>query len=401
MTESGWPLAGVRVLDLTQYVAGPYCTQVLADLGATVLKIERPGTGDVYRVQGPVFLNGESVSFLTLNRGKRSLALDLRADRQALEVLLGKADVVVENMRPGTLTKYELDGPAVRRRHPRIIYCSISGFGQAGPLAAQGGYDLTVQALSGLLYLTGHPGAPPAKIPVAALDFGSGLYAALGILAALRHRDTTGAGDWVQTSILETALAWLSMHIGTAHAEGRQPEPLGTRSPFFAPYEAYRTADSYIVVVGTGGKAAWERLCDALGLPQLVSDARFARNSDRVRNAEALREEIEAVLRSRPTGHWEATFAAAEIPYAPVQRLDQVLGSEQVKELGSIDTLEHPTAGRVPIVRLPITFSDARSTTTSPPPRLGEGGDLGWDDEPGSGPTVASTSANRADRRAP
>lgn len=381
MSPSRWPLEGVRVLDFTQYVAGPYCTQVLADLGATVLKIERPGSGDVYRTQGPVFLNGESVSFLTLNRGKRSLALDLGTTdgRAALEPLLGKADVLVENMRPGTLAKYELDEQSVRNRHPRLVYASISGFGQSGPLALQGGYDLTVQALSGLLHLTGHPGGPPAKIPVAALDFGSGLYAAIGILAALRQRETTNAGQWVQTSILETALAWLSMHISTAQVDGREPEPLGTRSPFFAPYEAYRTADGYLVVVGTGGKAAWQRLCGVLGLERLVEDPRFVENSDRVRNAEALREELESVLSTRPTAIWEQELARVEVPYAPVQRLEQVLRSEQVQALGSVTTLEHPVAGTMPIVRLPLRFSDADSTATTPPPRLGEGGERGLD----------------------
>jgi crotonobetainyl-CoA:carnitine CoA-transferase CaiB-like acyl-CoA transferase len=381
-----WPLEDVRVLDLTQYVAGPYCTQVLADLGATVLKIERPGRGDVYRSQGPVFLNGESVSFLTLNRGKRSLPLDLETDRQALEVLLGKADVLVENMRPGTLAKFGLDAASVRARCPRIVYCSISGFGQTGPLAQQGGYDLTLQALSGLLHMTGHPDTPPAKIPVAALDFGSGLYAAVGILSALRLREATNAGQWVQTSILETALAWLSMHIGTAFADGGEPGPLGTRSPFFAPYEAYRTADGYIVVVGTGGKAAWQRLCRVLGLEQLVDDDRFAENSDRVKNADALQEALESVLRTRPTGHWERELAAAEVPYAPVQRLGQALRSEQVQALGSVATIEHPVAGKMPIVRLPVSFSDAASTATTPPPRLGEGGELGFEPSIGGSP---------------
>jgi crotonobetainyl-CoA:carnitine CoA-transferase CaiB-like acyl-CoA transferase len=380
MTPTRFPLEGLRVLDFTQYVAGPYCTQVLADLGATVLKIERPGSGDVYRAQGPVFLNGESVSFLTLNRGKRSMPLDLGAadDRAALERLLEQADVLVENMRPGTLAKYELDEASVRRRHPQVVYASISGFGQVGPMAGQGGYDLTVQALSGLLHLTGHPGAPPAKIPVAALDFGSGLYAAIGILAALRDRDRTGRGQWTHTSILETALAWLSMHIATTDVTGVEPEPGGTRSPFFAPYEAYRTSDGYVVVVGTGGRAAWERLCALLGLQRLVADPRFAENGDRVRNAEQLREELEAVLATRPTAHWERELARAEIPYAPVQRLKQVLGSEQVRALGSVTTLDHPVAGPMPIVRLPIRFSDAASTAVTPPPRLGEGAELGW-----------------------
>ncbi|HLB04334.1 MAG TPA: CoA transferase, partial [Gaiellaceae bacterium] len=222
-----YPLTGIRVLDLTQYVAGPYCTQVLADLGAAVLKVERPGVGDVYRRQGPVFVAGESASFLTLNRGKRSVELDLGSvgDRERIDALLVEADVLVENMRPRALEKFGLDYPSLAKLHPRLIYCSISAFGQEGPLAGEGGYDTTVQALSGLMAMTGHPGGPPAKIPVAALDFGSALYGVIGIQAALAHRERTGRGQWVQTSLLETALAWLSMHIVTFLLGGEEPGP--------------------------------------------------------------------------------------------------------------------------------------------------------------------------------
>jgi formyl-CoA transferase/CoA:oxalate CoA-transferase len=367
-----YPLEGIRVLDLTQYVSGPYCTQVLADLGATVLKVERPGKGDVYRGQGPVFLNGESVSFLTLNRGKRSVALDLRAeaDRARLLELAGQADVLVENMKPGTLARYGLDYASLAEAHPRLVYCSISGFGQQGPLAARGAYDLTIQALSGVMAITGHPGAPPAKVPVAALDFGSALYGVIGVLAALRDRDRTGRGQWVQTSLMETGLAWLSMHIATYLAGGEPPEPMGTRSPFFAPYEAYATADGHLVVVGTGGASGWSSFCAALGLERLEHDPRFAENSDRVANAELLREEVEAVMRRQPTAHWEARLAEAGVPHAPVQRLDEVLASDQVDALGSVTTLDHPVAGEVPIVRLPVTFSAAASTAGDPPPPL-------------------------------
>ena len=368
------PLEGVAVLDLTQYVAGPYCTQVLADLGATVVKVERPGRGDIYREQGPVFLNGQSASFLTLNRGKRSVQLDIQSDgdRPALEELIGQADVLVENMRPGAMARRGLAYGDLRERFPRLIYCSISAFGQNGPIASQGGYDLTVQALSGIMAITGHPGQPPAKVPVAALDFGSALYAVIGVLSALREREFTGTGQWVQTSILETGLAWLSMHISTFLIDGKEPEPLGTRSPFFAPYEAYRTADRYLVVVGTGGTAAWRDLCEGIGVPELIDDPRFAANSDRVANADALREELERVLVTAGSAHWVQTLAAAGVPCAPVQRLSEVLESEQVKALKALDTVKHPTAGEVPIVRLPIHMTNARTTATEAPPLLGQ-----------------------------
>ena len=368
-----YPLTGIRVLDLTQYVAGPYCTQVLADLGAAVLKVERPGVGDVYRRQGPVFVAGESASFLTLNRGKRSVELDLGSvgDRERIDALLVEADVLVENMRPRALEKFGLDYPSLARLHPRLIYCSISAFGQEGPLAGEGGYDTTVQALSGLMAMTGHPGGSPAKIPVAALDFGSALYGVIGIQAALAHRERTGRGQWVQTSLLETALAWLSMHIVTFLLGGEEPGPAGTRSPFFAPYEAYRTADGHLVVVGTGGQDAWGSLCRALGLGRLSEDPRFATNADRVRNAEALRVELEAVLASRPSAHWKTVLAEADVACAPVQRLSEVLESEQVRALDLLWTLDQTGAGPVPAIRLPVTFSEASSTVEMPPPALG------------------------------
>ena len=373
MSEAEYPLEGIRVLDLTQYVAGPYCTQVLADLGASVLKVERPGAGDVYRRQGPVFANGESASFLTLNRGKRSLELDLgsKDDRVRIEELLVESDVLVENMRPGALAKFDLDYESVAARHPHLVYCSISAFGQEGPLARDGGYDVTIQAQSGLMAMTGHPGQPPAKIPVAALDFGSALYAVVGILAALAQRERTERGQWVQTSLLECALGWLSMHVVTYLLGGEEPGPLGSRSPFFAPYEAYRTADGYLVVVGTGGQDAWGNLCRELALDRLVDDPRFATNSDRVVNAEELRRELEAVLVTESNERWVSRFEAVGVACAPVQRLHEVLDSEQAKALAMIGTLAHPTAGDVPLVRLPLTLSEARTTSSEPPPALG------------------------------
>jgi crotonobetainyl-CoA:carnitine CoA-transferase CaiB-like acyl-CoA transferase len=377
-----YPLEGVRILDLTQYVSGPYCTQVLADLGATVLKIERPGGGDVYRSQGPVFIGGESVSFLSLNRGKRSVVLNLRdqGDRDRVRSLAGEADVLVENYKPGTLARYGLDYESLSAGYPALVYCSISGFGQQGPLAGEGAYDLSIQALSGILSLTGHPEQPMAKVPVAALDFGSALYGVIGILAALRQRDDTGRGQWVQTSLLETALAWLSMHIASYLGGGDEPTRQGTRSPFFAPYEAYETADGHLVVVGTGGDGGWQAFCHALELPELADDLRFATNSSRVANAEALREAVEAVMRTRPTEHWVARLRAERVPHAPVQTLPEVLQSEQVAALGAISHVTHDVAGEIPIVRLPLTMSGARVTATEPPPPLDGDVDLGFEE---------------------
>jgi crotonobetainyl-CoA:carnitine CoA-transferase CaiB-like acyl-CoA transferase len=363
-------LDGVRVVDLTQYVAGPYCTQVLADLGAEVVKIERPGTGDVYRRQGPVFANGESASFLALNRGKKSIELAL--DDPALDRLLASADVLVENGRPGWLRRFGLDYDVVRSRHRRLIYCSISAFGSSGPAAQRGGYDLTVQALTGLIAMTGHDDGPPAKIPIAALDFGGGLYAALGIVAALQMRERTGHGQLVATSLFETALAWLSMHVLTLELGGEEPRRLGSRSPFFAPYAVFRTQDGYLALVGTGGNDAWGALCRVLGLEALRNDARFADNAARVANADALHREIELALARAPTNEWVSAFDSAGIACAPVLALGEVLASEQTAATRLIGTLEHPTAGTIPTVGLPLHLSAATTTATLPPPVLGE-----------------------------
>jgi crotonobetainyl-CoA:carnitine CoA-transferase CaiB-like acyl-CoA transferase len=380
VAEPAYPLEDVRVVDLTQYVAGPYCTQVLADLGAKVIKVERPGGGDVYRAQGPVFLSGESVSFLALNRGKHSLVLDLKdeGDRARLRELIAQADVLVENFTPGTLERQGLDFESLEAQFPRLVYCSLSGFGQTGPLARQGAYDVTMQALSGIMSLTGHPDGAPAKVPIAALDFGSALYGVVGILAALHQREATGRGQWVQASLLETSLAWLSMHITSLLAGGPEPRREGTRSPFFAPYEAYATADGYLVVVGTGGKDRWGAFCRAVGLERLEDDPHFSTNSDRVQNAEALRLEVEAVLREQPSAHWEQRLRDEGVAHAAVQSLPEVLESEQVAELGSLAQLTHPTAGEVPTVRLPISFSHARSTSSLPPPALDSHGTDGF-----------------------
>ena len=375
MSEAEYPLEGIRVLDLTQYVAGPYCTQVLADLGAAVLKVERPGAGDVYRRQGPVFANGESASFLTLNRGKRSLELDLgsRTTGYVIEELLAESDVLVENMRPGALAKFDLDYEAVAARHPQprlLLDLRLRPGGAARRRRRVRRHDPGAVGADG----DDRPSGPAARE-----DPGRGarlrkraLRAWSGSWRRSSQRERTGRGQWVQTSLLECALGWLSMHVVTYLLGGEEPGPLGSRSPFFAPYEAYRTADGYLVVVGTGGRDAWGNLCRELGLERLVDDPRFATNADRVANAEELR----AGARSRSwsasrTSGGSSRLEAVGVACAPVQRLHEVLDSEQAKALAMIGTLAHPTAGDVPTVRLPLTLSEARTTSEEPPPALG------------------------------
>ena len=281
-----------------------------------------------------------------------------------------RSDVLIENFKVGGLAKFGLDYKSLAPECPRLIYCSITGFGQTGPYASRAGYDLMAQGIGGFMSLTGMAGGEPTRAGVPVADIFTGVYAVVGVLAALHARSTSGVGEWVTTSILGTSLAWLSMHLVTHLLGGDAPAPLGTRSPFFAPYEAYRTADGYLVVVGTGGRDGWRAFCGALGLEELADDRRFATNAERVRNAEALKEEIEVVLGADTSARWSAALDAAGVPAAPVQDLADALDSPQVRALGLVGEQCHPTAGEIPMVRLPIGLSGHPTTSGAPPPLL-------------------------------
>ena len=368
------PLAGLRVLDFTQYVAGPYCTMLLGDLGADVVKVERPGQGDQYRQQGPHFLGGESVTFLGLNRNKQSFTLNLKApDARAIVArLLPTFDVLVENGRPGTMDELGLGYADLRGVNPRLIYASISAFGQTGPRSREGGYDLLIQGMTGLMGMTGEPGGRPSKIPIAALDFGAGMFAAVGILSACLARERTGEGQQVDTSLLDCATSWLGLHLLSYFASGDVPQPSGSASPFFAPYQALRTADGYILVVGTGGNDAWPRFCGVLGLDALVENPRFATNGARVANVAALVEALEARLTDHPSAYWLERLDAVGVVCGPINTLDQLPNDPQVQARELIATVEHPTAGRLQLSNVPLKLSATPGGINAPPPRLGE-----------------------------
>jgi crotonobetainyl-CoA:carnitine CoA-transferase CaiB-like acyl-CoA transferase len=368
------PLAGLRVLDFTQYVAGPYCTMLLGDLGAEVVKVERPGSGDQYRRQGPHFLQGESVTFLALNRNKQSLTLDLKAPqaREIVTRLVPTFDVLVENSRPGTMEELGLGYADLREVNRRLIYASISAFGQTGPRSREGGYDLLIQGMTGLMSMTGEPGGRPTKIPIAALDFGSGMFAAIGILSAYIARERTGEGQQVDTSLLDCATSWLGLHLLSYLASGDLPRPSGSASPFFAPYQALRTGDGYILVVGTGGNDAWPRFCGVLGLEPLVDDPRFATNAARVANLDALVELLEQRLTQQPSRYWLERLDEVGVVCGPINTLDQLLVEEQVRQRGLIATVEHPGAGPLQLAGVPIGLSETPGEISGPPPQLGQ-----------------------------
>jgi crotonobetainyl-CoA:carnitine CoA-transferase CaiB-like acyl-CoA transferase len=365
-------LRGLRVLDLTRFVAGSQATMLLAAMGAEVLKIEVP-PGDPYRGQGTERVNGESALFLALNSGKRSVAIDFRtqAGREALERLLPSADMLVENARPGSLARYGLDWESVHAHYPALIYGSISGYGDVGPDATRGGFDLILQAESGIMSVTGAPDSGPVKVGAPVLDMGAGLTCALGLLAAYIERQGTGLGRLVSSSLLEFALASLGTLAAAVLVSGEAPGLLGTHSPVFAPYGGFRTSDGWLVLAGAGSEEIWARACRALGLAALTEDPRFADNSRRVANRDALTEEIEAVLTAQPTGYWLARLAEAGVPAAEVHDLAQVLAAPQIAALGSIQELEHDKVGPYRLISPPLRVGRATLRYPSPAPALG------------------------------
>ena len=363
-------LSGLRVLDLTRFVSGSQATMLLAAMGADVIKIEVP-PGDPYRWQGTERVGGESALFLALNAGKRSVAIDFRtpAGRQALEPVLASADMLMENSRPGSLARHGLDWESVHARYPRLVYGSISGYGDVGPDAGRGGFDLILQAESGLMSVTGTEESGPVKVGAPVLDVGAGLSCALGMLAACIERQRTGTGRLVSSSLLEFALATLGTVAASVMLSGEVPGLLGTHSPTFAPYGGFRTADGWLVLAGAGSEEMWARACRVLGLRALLDDERFADNARRVAYRDQLTGEIEAVLTTRPTAYWLASLAEAGVPAAEVADLAQALDSPQAKALGAVQELGHPAAYR--LVGPPLRVDRAALGYPAPAPRLG------------------------------
>ncbi len=375
------PLKGAKILDLTQFVSGPFCTQILADLGARVVKVERPGSGDPYRTAGPSFVDGESTLFLSLNRGKESLALNLKTT-EGREILLHKLvpnfDVIVENFSPGTMESLGLGYNECRRANPQIVYSDISGFGTGGPLKDKKGFDLILQAASGIMDLTGEESSGPVKIGIPITDFAAGLFSAVGILSALFERITSnshGTGNKVSTSLYESSVSLLSILACDYLASGSIPHRMGSASPTFAPYQAFRTRDAYIAVAGAGSEEMWHRFVDAIDSPDLSSDPRFSMNSDRVKNQKVLARIIEKKLSEKDSDYWLSEFDSHGVPCGLVGTLPEVLENEQSKALNLIQrTLVHSSDGDTSYrsVRLPVSFDEGVASSPNAPPRLGE-----------------------------
>ena len=379
-------LQDVRVLDLSRVLAGPWAGQVLADLGAEVVKVERPGSGDDTRGWGPPFLKdedgqdtGEAAYYLSANRGKRSIAVDMTsADGLAvIGKLVGWADVVIENFKVGGLAKYGLDYASLSADHPGLIYCSITGFGQTGPYRARAGYDVMIQAMGGLMSITGRPddapGGGPQKAGVAIADISTGLYAVIAILAALHHRDRTGQGQHIDLALLDTQVGWLANQNMNYLVTGASPARRGNAHPNIVPYQDFATADGAIIVaVGNDGQFA--RFAAAIGRPELADDARFATNAARVANRDTLIPLIAERMATRATADWAGLLDGAEvnIPNGPINTIAQAFDDPQVRHRGVRVDLPHPLAGTVATVASPINLSATPPEYHRPPPLLGE-----------------------------
>jgi crotonobetainyl-CoA:carnitine CoA-transferase CaiB-like acyl-CoA transferase len=374
------PLDGLRIFDLSRILAGPTCTQLLGDLGAEVLKIERPGAGDDTRKWGPPYVKdasgadtGESAYYLSSNRNKRSVAIDIgRPAGQALaRRMIGTCDVMIENFKVGDMARYGLSWADLRGDYPRLVYCSISGFGQTGPYAPRAGYDMLAQGLGGIMSVTGEPDRPPMKVGVGIADIMCGMYATVAILAALRHRDRTGEGQYIDLALLDSQVAWLA-NVGLNYlTSGKVPQRVGNEHPNIVPYNVLPAADGY-VILAVGNDAQFVKFCAFAGAPELASDPRFATNADRVRNRAALYALLPELMRRKSQAEWVQGLAPLGVPCSPVNTVDQVFADPQVQARGMKVSVPHPLAGSVDLIGNPLKLSATPVTYRRPPPTLGQ-----------------------------
>jgi len=379
-------LSGLRVIDLTRILAGPFCTMIMADLGADVIKVEDVQSGDDTRAWGPPFIGSDAAYYHAVNRNKRSIAVDLKDEvcREHVLRLARSADVLVENFRPGTAARLGFDHSALRAENPGLVYASISGFGQSGPMSGQPGYDATAQALSGVMSVTGYPDGPPARFGTSGADLGAGMWALIGILAALSKRQHTGRGDYVDVALLDGQVAWLTYHATGYLASGEIPGRYGTAHPSIVPYQALTTADGQLMVAA-GNDSMWAKLANAIGLERLVTDPSFATNADRVANRDRLIGLLEDVLSTETSAHWNEVLTAVGVPAAPILDVDQALAHPQVHARQMLVALPDSGGGEIGAVGSPVKLLDSPVVMESSAPRLGEHteqvlADLGLDD---------------------
>ena len=366
------PLKGIRVLDLTRILAGPYATMILRDLGAEVIKIEQPGVGDEARDFGP-FKNDFSLYFMSVNRGKKSVTLNLKSPRGKelfLELVKG-SDILVENFRPGTMEKLGLDYESLKTHHPSLLYAACSGFGQTGPYATRGAYDMIIQGMGGIISITGEPDRPPVRVGTSIGDITSALFTAIGILSALRHRDQTGEGQLIDVGMLDCQVAILENAMVRYFSTGDIPRPLGRRHPAITPFEIFESADGY-VVIAIGNNELWRKFCEHVDHPELIDNERFHTNALRTENHESLFPILAEIMCRRTTDEWIEELEAIGVPCGPVNTVDKVANDPQVLARDMIAEVEHNTTGTVQIPGIPIKLSETPGQIDAPAPNLGE-----------------------------
>ena len=380
------PLQGVRVLDLSRVLAGPYCTMVLGDLGADVIKVEPP-EGDETRGWGPPFAEGESAYYLCVNRNKRGIVINLKTDegKKILRDLALQSDVLVENFRPGTLKKFGLDFETLHELNPKLIYCSITGFGQTGSMKDKPGYDFMIQALGGLMSITGEPDGEPMKTGVAVVDLFAGQNAIIAILAALQARTLTGRGQQLDIALFDSQLGWLANVASNYLISGKLPKRHGNAHANIVPYQSFQASDGWFAIA-VGNDRQFARLCDLIGKPGFAADEKFATNSARVQNRAELIPLLIDIFKTASVSDWLARLDEAEIPCGPIQNFEQVFSMPVVGEREMLVKMEHPTIGKLPLVGSPLKMSDTPVEFRLPPPLMGEHTEevlreLGWGDE--------------------
>ncbi|MBF6568888.1 MAG: CoA transferase [Candidatus Binataceae bacterium] len=365
-------LEGLTVIDLTQNIAGPYCTELMGDFGATVIKVERPDGGDDVRRYAPI-AHGESASFLAFNRNKRSICVDVRqpAGQEIVRRFASHADVFAHSLKPGGAESFGLDYERLSAANPRLIYCSLTGFGAKGPLRDLPGYDAVAQAYSGAMTSTGHAGDPPARIAVPLVDMGTGMWLFIGVLAALIERSQSGRGGKVDTSLLEVAVTWNTLQLANFMANGRLPEKSGSASPVLAPYQAFKSADGN-VFIAAGNDRLFVKLCAMLGREDLPENPRYATNAARVTNREELREILDGETITQPSAYWIGKIREFGIPGGPINSVDRLLDDEQVAALGMLKPAKDFRVPGFRMIDIPLNLNDAKADLREMPPRLGE-----------------------------